>query len=253
MPRWGLFQDLFGQAYRASEVKEALSYTLQLPDQGCVKMWRPRLTSQGSQRKGEEVMRKHSQRSSDCYAHVAMFGVMLCGLTLLIGCDPGQICDIVPELCNPPTPCPYENDGECDDGRPGADTDLCDFGTDPDDCEGPVSGGAANLTGTWRVSEVDNSNCGGDGSITGNWEVTDTGRSVTLRSGSRNITLSGTHVGDRLNLQGSFPEDGGTTTVTSSNITVGPTGNTISGTETWRWSDGFESCSGTTTISGSRL
>ncbi len=199
-------------------------------------------------------MRKYSQRSSDCCAHVAMFGAMLCGLTLLIGCDPGQICDIVPELCDPPTPCPFRNDGECDDGRPGAETALCDFGTDPEDCGGTTPGDSTtDLTGTWRINESDSSNCGGDGSTTGTWTVTQTGSSVTVQSGSRNITLSGTLTGNTLNLQGSFPEDGGTTAVTRSNITVGPTGNTISGTETWLWSDGFDSCSGTTTISGSRL
>lgn len=197
-------------------------------------------------------MRKYSQRSSDCCTHVAMFGAMLCGLTLLIGCDPGQLCEIVPELCNPPTPCPYENDGECDDGRPGAETALCEFGTDPEDCEVTTSDGPTiDLTGRWRINERDSSNCGNDGSVTGLWDVTQTGDNVTVRSGS--ITLRGTLVSGTLNLQGSFPEEGGTTTVTRSNLTVGPTGNTISGTETWRWSDGFESCSGTTTINGDRL
>ncbi len=38
----------------------------------------------------------------------------------------------------PPTECPYRNDGECDDGSPGAVTDLCAPGTDPEDCGGPI-------------------------------------------------------------------------------------------------------------------
>jgi protease YdgD len=31
--------------------------------------------------------------------------------------------------------CQYAYDGECDDGRAGADTDSCGFGTDCSDCE----------------------------------------------------------------------------------------------------------------------
>ncbi len=36
--------------------------------------------------------------------------------------------------CNQAALCPYTNDGECDDGRPGADSNACDPGTDAVDC-----------------------------------------------------------------------------------------------------------------------
>jgi len=36
--------------------------------------------------------------------------------------------------CSPQSNCLYTNDGECDDGRLGAHTNLCDPGTDAADC-----------------------------------------------------------------------------------------------------------------------
>ena len=61
-------------------------------------------------------------------------------------CDdgrPGSATDVCaygtdPEDCDPVEaldPCPYRNDGECDDGRAGAATYLCATGTDPEDCD----------------------------------------------------------------------------------------------------------------------
>lgn len=54
----------------------------------------------------------------------------------------GQLGQPVPDDCRsatrPAAPCVdtcgFAHDGECDDGRPGADTDLCDPGTDCSDC-----------------------------------------------------------------------------------------------------------------------
>jgi hypothetical protein len=39
----------------------------------------------------------------------------------LMGCPPADFCE-------------YQNDGDCDDGRDGADTDICEYGTDESDC-----------------------------------------------------------------------------------------------------------------------
>lgn len=38
--------------------------------------------------------------------------------------------------CSPQSSCLYTNDGECDDGRPGAPFALCAPGTDEADCAG---------------------------------------------------------------------------------------------------------------------
>ena len=82
------------------------------------------------------------------------------------------------------------------------------------------------------------------------WNVTQSGNNVTVRSGG--ITLNGTIAGNTLSLQGSYFEDGGTTTVTGANITIGVSGDSLSGPSVWTWSDGFETCSGSTTLGGSR-
>ncbi|HNQ23535.1 MAG TPA: hypothetical protein PKK06_10615 [Phycisphaerae bacterium] len=54
------------------------------------------------------------------------------------GCPEGQYC--LGGVCvSNSTLCPYRNDGECDDGRPGSLSDLCSYGTDPEDCAGVVA------------------------------------------------------------------------------------------------------------------
>lgn len=198
-------------------------------------------------------MNRRISGQNTCGTKIAVAAMTLCGLGFLSGCpdfDLSSLAGLLGGLDDTAT-CIYRNDGECDDGRPGSMTSLCPFGTDPEDCDG--TGGATNVTGTWRVTEIDSSNCDDSGGTsTGTWNVTQSGRSVTVLSIERNIVLTGTITGSTINLQGSFPEDGGTTTVTSTNITVGATGNTITGSETWFWTGFGESCSGTTSVSGSR-
>lgn len=68
------------------------------------------------------------------HALPATAGVVLLAAAL-VGCN-----DLIPEP--PPTPsgglctntCLYANDGDCDDGGPGSDYDLCSYGSDCGDC-----------------------------------------------------------------------------------------------------------------------
>ena len=75
----------------------------------------------GLQEEQKAVKRQYQQRTMASNPFVVP-GVMIGMLALLAGC---------------PSPCLFSNDGECDDGRAGAVTDLCSLGTDPEDC-GPV-------------------------------------------------------------------------------------------------------------------
>ncbi len=57
------------------------------------------------------------------------------------------------------TSCPYDGDGECDDGGPGSDTSVCELGTDCSDC-GP------RLCDNSCASAFDNEcDDGGEGSL----------------------------------------------------------------------------------------
>ncbi len=105
----------------------------------------------------------------------------------------------------------------------------------------------ATVEGNWTVTETGTSNTCGDAvdppyaiSIAQNGGAI----TVTTPAGSFNGTISGNVV----TWSGSYPDNGGTTTITSLRATV--FGNTISGTSTWTWSQGSVTCGGTTTFSG---
>lgn len=114
----------------------------------------------------------------------------------------------------------------------------------------------ADLSGTWRVFEFtypENNSCGEDfrGFYTDGVIVTQSGNSITV-SFSTEKKLSGTISGDQVNVKGSYPEEGGTTTVNNTEIIVQDEGYFI-GTSAWTWKSGSESCNGTTTVEGVRL
>ena len=174
-------------------------------------------------------MNRNVWNQDDYGAKLAVVAMMLCGLALLTGCDGLDLSDL-------------------DLSDPSAGNTI----GDSNDTDAPSS--TLNVTGRWRVTEVDSSNCDESGAIrTDTWDVTHVGNNITVLSLDRSTVLNGTIAGNTINLQGSFPEDGGITTVTSTNITVGPTGNTISGIEFWSFTDFSDSCSGTTSVTGSRI
>ena len=117
----------------------------------------------------------------------------------------------------------------------------------PASTQPPVS--TPDVAGTWEVTETNNDDCG-DGNAPVTWAatVTQNGTSVTVSYGG--VSRSGTMDGNTLSWSGSYPEEGGTTTVSSLTITF--SGDSASGTATWSWTDGTDSCSGTTAISGER-
>jgi hypothetical protein len=112
----------------------------------------------------------------------------------------------------------------------------------------------ADLSGTWNITEDGTSNCPGEESYHYEYSivVSQSGNNLTVSTPAG--TFSGTIDGDRVAWTGSYPEDGGTTTITAMTLTVSNDGNSLSGTSSWNWSDNFESCSGTTqAINGARV
>ncbi|WP_455210292.1 fibronectin type III domain-containing protein [Kaarinaea lacus] len=112
----------------------------------------------------------------------------------------------------------------------------------------------ADISGTWNITEDGSSNCPGEQAYHNEFSiiVAQTGNSLTVSTPAG--TFNGTIDGDRVAWTGSYPEDGGTTTITAMQLTVSSDGNSLSGTSSWNWSDGIDSCSGTTqSINGARV
>lgn len=114
-----------------------------------------------------------------------------------------------------------------------------------------------DLTGTWEITETitqaDGCDVVGDVSI---WtaDVVQTGNNITVTvTAGDNVgeVFTGTISGNTINWSGSYPTAGGTTNVTSTNVTA--TDTSLSGTANWNWSDGFDSCSGQTNLTGAKL
>jgi hypothetical protein len=111
------------------------------------------------------------------------------------------------------------------------------------------STGSVPIAGTWSVSEnVDGTECG-EGNYIDSYDasVSVTGSRAIVSAG--NITRAGTISSNSLTFSTNYPEEGGVTT-TSGNITF--QGATMSGSSTWSFTDGTDSCSGTSQISGSK-
>lgn len=110
-----------------------------------------------------------------------------------------------------------------------------------------------DLRGTWSVSEVVNATDCGEGIYNDYYNlevISQNGSSITVSNSIDQFT--GTLSGNSLTWSGSYPEDGGTT---SSNVglTVAPSCNSLSGSARWSWSNGVDSCSGTSQVSATRV
>jgi len=111
-----------------------------------------------------------------------------------------------------------------------------------DDCE--------DVMGSWSITEVsDETDCDG-GIYTYHYTATITQDDCDITVTIAGESYSGEVDGDDIEWTGSYSEGGGTTTTTIS-LTV--SGDSVSGTASWTWTDGFDSCSGTSTITGSKL
>lgn len=104
-------------------------------------------------------------------------------------------------------------------------------------------------SGTWNTTEqVDARSCdNGTYSEPGYYTVTQQGCTLQVNDGTE--TFNGSISNNNVIWTGSYYDDGGTVTAT---IDITVSGNSLSGSASWTWSDGFDSCSGTTSISGTR-
>ncbi|MEL7312862.1 MAG: fibronectin type III domain-containing protein [Pseudomonadota bacterium] len=106
------------------------------------------------------------------------------------------------------------------------------------------------VAGEWQINESLTDDCGDrDANTSYIATVTQTGAQVVVTYGG--VSRSGTMSGNELTWSGSYPEDGGTTTVSSLILTF--SGDTASGSATWSWTDGNLSCSGTSSITATRI
>ena len=122
---------------------------------------------------------------------------------------------------------------------------------------GGDDGDASDVSGTWTITEiVDDSACGGGGAeiVTYTIDVSQSGTSLTVAatiSGSTQ-TFSGSISGNTIHWTGSFAESGGTTTINSLSLSLNSDCSEATGNSSWTWTDGSETCSGTSQISGNR-
>jgi len=114
------------------------------------------------------------------------------------------------------------------------------------DCADPV-----DVAGEWEVtSTVVSDNC--NGRVSQTFSMTITQDANTLTAEIPEATYNGTICGNQLEMTGSFPEDGGTVTVNGT-LVVSEDGSSMEGTDEWTWTDGVESCSGSDSLSASRI
>ena len=107
-----------------------------------------------------------------------------------------------------------------------------------------------DLTGTWTITETSGANtCGDPVGATYVYPITVTGNGNNLTIVESGNTTNWTVTGTSILWTGSFPEQGGTLTITSTSITA-TNANHFSGTIHWSWTDGIYPCSGTNSVSG---
>lgn len=103
----------------------------------------------------------------------------------------------------------------------------------------------ADLSGTWEITESGTSTCVGLQTYTDAYTITVVQNGNDLTITTPDGTVTGTIDGNSVSWSGRYPKNGGTTTVVSVNITVSVDGDTLSGSASWSWTNGTESCSGT--------
>ena len=123
---------------------------------------------------------------------------------------------------------------------------ACGGGDDPPSLQPPDF----DLSGTWIVKETilsATSVCVDEEGETSSYEITvkQEGNSLTVTTPAG--TFSGTISGDKVQWSGSYPDDGGTTTIAGMELTASSKSK-LGGNTEWTWTDGNFSCSGTTQV-----
>jgi glucose dehydrogenase len=106
-----------------------------------------------------------------------------------------------------------------------------------------------NVTGLWYITETEKPNTCDDPTGSFNLSVVQSGKNVTVEVDYSGSIMSGTYCGNVISSSGSYPEEGGTTTIS---VTATVSGNSLSGNAVWSWTDGFQDCSGTSVFTGAR-
>jgi len=109
----------------------------------------------------------------------------------------------------------------------------------------PACTTCSNVAGTWYTTEIVHSTtCSGSFPRTEHnyYTVTQNGCNLTVTTSG--LTFNGQICDNTLSWSGSYPDDGGTTAITSSSFTL--SGATFTGTANWTWSGSGSSCSGYT-------
>jgi len=110
-----------------------------------------------------------------------------------------------------------------------------------------------DISGSWSVSSTVDATACGDGIYVENYLLNVTsqsGNAITYTSNGNSFT--GSLSGNKLTSSGSYPENGGTTTG-STTLTIDNVCSSLSGTASWSWTNGVTSCSGTSQVSGTRI
>ncbi|HNU72384.1 MAG TPA: hypothetical protein PKL48_11820 [Thermodesulfobacteriota bacterium] len=113
---------------------------------------------------------------------------------------------------------------------------------------------APDVSGTWEVN-VTEVGCFAYLTYDETAIITQNGSVLSIYWVGMQRTFTGTLNGLTMtaaNLPISFPEDGGTTTITSFSVTFSPDGNSVIFNDTWTWTDGEGACSGTCAGSGTK-
>ncbi len=121
-------------------------------------------------------------------------------------------------------------------------------GAERDGCAEPT----VDAIGDWYISStVVTDGCDGREDVTFVMSIAQDGNAVTGETEDFG-TFSGTVCGERIQVNGRFPDDGGTVTADVT-LTVSDDGDSMQGSDTWTWTDGFESCSGSDSLVGTRI
>ncbi len=111
----------------------------------------------------------------------------------------------------------------------------------------------AQVAGTWSTVEyVGTSACGGAYTKYNSYTVMQTACNLSVEPVSGGGTFTGGINKNSICWTGSYLDSGGRTTINSLSLTVDPSGTSFHGTAHWTWTDGSMSCSGTTSINGTK-